>query len=722
MRIPGKNAFGNVIAQPGPIADTSAKGRAAANLGNTIANIGGAIQDQRLEKMRLDADRTQQLARAKDAGALLDHQLQVKRLEQDYTDRLSRGDIRHEDAQAAFDADVQALPAPKPQAQGRLAEENLKNGVRQIIEGAKLNMSARVRAAQDQDMRSQGVAQLDILGKQGSLPGADVEMINKQAEAVLPLLRQGGLTETEATRTIQNFKDANWYNQASQKGMVSRESMTALKQLEHDLTADDGFYIGKLDTEKRNQVLNQVISHRLTLENKQLQHAAKRDTAAARTMNDIDRQITSGVPATPEMWSDWANKVHGTQFEQDYKDRLDDERSVQQMLRLPIDQQLKYVQDKQAALLNGGGTVRDATNLQRLSSAVQQNVKLLQDSPLQFNANRIGTDVQSLDMTELVNGESAGTMAAQIRDRVNTLSAMRKQYGDQVPMKPLLPQEAAMLASALDKSTPNEASQIFGGLYNAVSDDAAYMAAMQQVAPDSPVKAQAGMLAVKDAQLTTNTHWFKPNENISSKKVADTILRGQDLIAPSKTDKATNGAPKLSLYLPEQTSLQYAFQKAVGDAYAMAPQTAEKDFQAVKAYYVGKASETGRIASSNTDIDKNIVQEAVQNVLGNVINYNGNGKVIAPWGMDESTFRDRADLAYQQAVENRGLPNTVANGKSSIGLMNNGGGTYLVTVGKAPLLDPATHQPVIINVAAPIPVKKPLVRGRGVSGSETVME
>lgn len=696
MRIPGKNVFGNVVASPAPLADTSARERANINLGNTIASVGGQIQDQRIDQMRLDAERAQTLARAKDSSAYLDHQLQVKRLEQDFTDGLASGTIKHEEAQKQFDEAVQAIPAPKPTAQGQLAAQNLANGVRQTNEGAKLTMSARVRAAQEQDLRSQGIVQLDALGKQGSLPGADVEQINRQADSTLPLLRASGMSEAEATRTLQNFKDANWYNQATQKAMTSRESLGGLRQLEHDLTAEEGFYVGKLDTDKRNAVLNQVIGHRIQLENRQLVQAGKRDASAVRALNQIDAQIASGVPATGEMWADWTNTIKGTSYESELKDRLDDERQVQGVLRMPMADQTKFVQDKEAALMTGGGSVREATNLARLKSAVQRNVTMLQTQPLQFAAERTGEDVEALDVQSLFTED--GTAAAQLSDRLTTVKALQKQFGNQVQTKVLLPQEVQVLTNALQTSTPTQQSDVFSALYKATGDANAFKGMMQQIAPDAPVKAIAGMLAANQAQMTTATHWFKPDEIKFSGAVSATLLQGESMLNASKEDKATDGKSNAKLYLPEQTSLQNAFQTKVGAAFAGRPEAADVAMQAVKAYYVGRAAQTGRLAANSKDIDSNLVKEAITATLGTVVDFNGNGEVFAPWGMNRADFLNKASAAMVMAGRAQGLGDNQLNAFGNAGLRNKGDNTYYVVQGRN-YVTGKDGRPLVITVA-----------------------
>lgn len=671
-----RRARGIVSDQSGEIA-----GASLAQFGSAIGNIAEKIDEN-----------GQELARAKDANNYLDHQVAVKQLEQTYKEKIAAGEVPYEEAQAKFSEDAAKIPAPTPLSRGPLAAENLNRGIARNIQGATFGVGESVNAARDKDLQSQGVLQLDSLGKLAGLPEANIDSVNKQADLVAPLLRRSGLSEVQVTRTLQDFKDKNWLNQATQRTMQSRQSLPELKQLEHDLTAADGFYAGKLDTDKRNAVLNQVITHRIQLENRLQINADRRDAQGERALAQIDQQIASGVPATAEMWSDWGQTIQGTSSAPQFQERQDDEREVQGVLRQPVEQQIKFVQDKEQSLLSEGGTLREHANLARMKSAVQANVKQMQEAPLLFNASRTGTDVQPLQSLEGPDAQ------AEIDHRMVTLAAMRKQYGANIPIRPLLPQEVDTLKASLDKATPKDQAETFGHLRQSFGDDEAYRGVMQQIAPDAPVKAMAGMLSAKQAQLTTQTHWFKPDEIAHSGDVAATLLQGEALLDPTKGQKSEDGKPKLNLYLPETKTLQADFQDQIGNAFAGRQGAAEVAFQAVKAYYVGRAVQTGRLAANSTDIDSGLVKEAITATLGTVSSFNGQGQVLAPWGMDKSTFADRAHQSFLDESKRRGISLEVANSLAShVGLRNAGDGTYYVTQGRNFLYD-AHHQPIVITV------------------------
>ena len=63
----------------------------------------------------------------------------------------------------------------------------------------------------------------------------------------------------------------------------------------------------------------------------------RRESRAEKVIGEIDRQIASGVPATADMWTAWGDKVKGTAYEGEMKQRLEEEAEVQKVLRLPVD-------------------------------------------------------------------------------------------------------------------------------------------------------------------------------------------------------------------------------------------------------------------------------------------------------------------------------------------------------------------------------------------------
>jgi hypothetical protein len=680
-KIPTGN-FGFDAPQPSAPADTTPIARGLQAVAGGLEDIHQRLAEDKLKQARSDA-----------AQAYLDHELATKTAAQDVADQLQTGQLKPEDARAAYEKVTNAIPKaevalPLPEKQ------NLDRQLQRLTAASAIDVTRAADATQRAIGKANFAAGLDKLAKLGSFPGANIDEINSRAGAFAETGVAAGIPKDLVDKTVQDFKDKNWLNHATQRAMESADNLDALNSLQHDLTAADGYYVGKLDTDKRNAVLRSVLNDKAQIEARLEHHADRREARAQVAMNEIDRQIASGVPATAAMWANWSTEIDGTSQSDAFKQSVKDEQQMQDVLRQPIDAQVKFAQDAEQKLMAGGGNLRQAANLTRMKDTVTHNVQLLQQAPLVFNANRTGEQVQPIDPSALADPNSP-QLASQLRDRAITLDAMRSEYGDAVPMRLLLPQEAQTLGALLQGASAAESGQLFGRLRNAAGSDAAYQSLMQQIAPDAPVKALAGQLAARQNPLVLEHNWIRDDVYTNSTDVANTMLAGESILHPPKATAGQDGTPKLSLYLPSgaSTALQDRFQNVVGSVFAQRPAAAELAFQAVQAYYVGKAAQSGRLAADAKDIDERTVREAVRAVLGNVVDYNGRGEVLAPWGMEALAFEDAAQGALRTA-----LPEATREQLSQVGLLNRTETTYYVTRGRTPMQD-GKGNPLVIDVA-----------------------
>lgn len=688
MRIPMGN-FGFKVPEPVQHTRISGEGidaaaRAAQNLGRTGVQVAAGIMAD--AKQQNDA-----LIRARAGNAVLDREIQIKTLAAGLEEKLFDGSLRHDQAVAAYNTAVQKLERPTVDGMDAVTAENFSKGMKRVESVGLFDIQQAAVKAQRVESKGQADDALDRLGKLAGMPGADIDAVNNRVDALdaIGLVAYG----QNWGKVKQDFRDRNWMNQATQRAMQSRNNLNALRQLERDLTEADGFYANKIDTDKRNVVLRTVIGDRTQLENRLQHDADRREARAERVIGEIDRQIATGVPATADMWKGWTDAVKGTAYESELRQRLKEEAEVQKVLRLPIDQQIEFVQQREAKLMGGGGTVRDQSNLNRMKGAVEANVKQLQEAPLLFNQSRTGMPVQPLDIAALADPNAAGKVAGQMRDRVASITAMQKQYGPQVQMRPLLPQEARFLSTALNQASPRQQVELFGTLRKSFDDDSAYTAAMQQIAPDSPVKALAGILVAKQRKITLESHVFSADDTATSGDVAATLLDGEALLNKTRGQKAEDGKTK-GFPLPPEKDFRDQFSSTAGNVFAGRPQAYEVAMQAVRAYYTGRAAQDGDVSG---EIDGRRMEHAITAVLGEVVNYNGNGEVLAPWGMDKSTFKDKVQDVFRAEIKTRGMPEATLDNLPALGLRNKGDGTYYVIHGRNYLYD-QKGLPVVIDL------------------------
>lgn len=452
------------------------------------------------------------------------------------------------------------------------------------------------------------------------------------------------------------------------------EAQKNLKQFESTMTADDLVRVGGMIEGKVDRLQQKA-------EMAQLRNEAK----AERTLGKINAQISSGIPATDEMWKQWGSQVRGTPAQTEFNELIKQEVDTQKILRLPIDQQIAAINEKTAKLQKDGGTIADATNLNRLSRAVDASAKMMAEAPIDYFQQRLGGDVAPVD----VNSPDLGAV---LTDRVSAIQGMQQKFGSTVAMKPLLPQEAKQISAQLAEMSPEQQSQLFATLHGAMGDDKAYSGAMQQIAPDSPIRALTGLLAGKQRSMVTNTHWFKPDDVVTSGDVAKTMALGESILNKSKTEKGSDGKGA-SFPLPKQADFQLELNNQLGNVFAGQPQSYQLAAQAVKSYYTGAAAENGNVSG---EVDRGLLRQAIKASVGEVVDFNG-GKTLVPWGMPAHTFRDVATDRLVGTMKAQGMSEADISTADALTLRQYKDGIYYVMQGQQ-FKYGADGKPLMVNV------------------------
>lgn len=452
------------------------------------------------------------------------------------------------------------------------------------------------------------------------------------------------------------------------------EAQKNLKQFEGGMTANDLVRVGGMIEGKVDRLQQKA-------EMAQLRNEAR----AERTLGKINAQISSGIPATDEMWKQWGSQVRGTPAQADFNELVKQEVDTQKILRLPIDQQIAAINAKTAKLQAEGGTIADATNLNRLSRAVDASAKMMTESPIDYFQQRLGGDIAPVDL-------NSPDLGAVLTDRVSAIQGMQQKFGSTVAMKPLLPQEAKQISAQLAEMSPEQQSQLFATLHSAMGDDKAYSGAMQQIAPDSPIRALTGLLAGKQRSMVTNTHWFKPDDIVTSGDVAKTMALGESILNKSKTEKGSDGKGA-SFPLPKQADFQLELNKQLGNVFAGQPQSYQLAAQAVKSYYTGAAAEKGNVSG---EVDRGLLRQAIKASVGEVVDFNG-GETLAPWGMPGHTFRDVAAERLVGTMKAQGMSEADISTADALTLRQYKDGIYYVMQGQQ-FKYGADGKPLMVNV------------------------
>lgn len=693
MRIPAPDNFGQ--AQPN-LSRGAADTRGLTAGTEAIGRLAGTAASAAMQQIQQDRQEYLDLNRAKALNSKMEYLNHLSNLESDIQDQVNTGRLDYQQSVKEFEKLAGGYEHPRLDLPPAEAEQY--NGyIRSERERFALRMQGFQKVAQKRDFQNQFYTGLDNISKLAAHPGANIPTLNGMADDFVQDAIEAGMPEAEVRQRVSQFNENNWTRQAEVRLIQNKDNRQQLEKLHDDLIGETGFYLDKIGIDRRNGLLNSVANQLYSLDYKQQRQADKRNSTAAKAINEIERQISTGVPATPSMWKGWADTVKGSQYESDFDQLADDELQVQKVLRLPVDQQLQYIQEQDAQLKTGGGDLREIANQNRLRAAVDRNVKQLQNDPLLFDQARTGNSVVPLDAAMLVDPAASPVVAATMRDRVTTIRALQNRYGSQVKMRPLLPQEAQLITSALKMGGPSEQAGLFSKLRSAFGDDESYVAAMQQIAPDAPVKALAGMIMAKERSMTMERNWFRDDVIASSGNVAATLLIGEAMLNKTTDQKAMDGSGK-QYPIPTQTDFDVEFSAQVGNAFAGRPDAYGVAMQAVRAYYTGRSAQEGDVSGV---VDSKRMRQAVRAVLGNAVDVNGNGEAFAPWGMSESDFEDKAEAAFTAEMKRRGMEK-LSDRFGLFGLRNASGESYYVLQGRNYLLDSSSN-PVVINLAGGAP-------------------
>ena len=342
------------------------------------------------------------------------------------------------------------------------------------------------------------------------------------------------------------------------------------------------------------------------------------------------------------------------------------------------------------SLVNAADAVNTARKTDPMLWAVQSNIA--DNKPLNF--------------------ADTNTLRQQLSNRSGIAATMQNKYG--APLQLLTKAEAQSLSQNFGKMNTNDKLAYLNVIHNAVPDQLAYRSIMQQVSPDSPVTAIAGVLVSKQAQFVTE-YRFQPDTTVSSQNVAAIVLEGEALLNPTKTDKAEGGTGK-TFPMPSETDFVTQFNSEVGDAFANNAEAANIAYQAVKSYYAGQSARKGDLSGS---MEPNRIKSAIKYVLGGVTNVNGNGKTLRPWGMPEETFKDQLKVKFDAAMAANGYQNTQYNKFDVYTVQSYGDSTYLLRIGNQFLLDKA-GKPIILNLAQGQPAQQSMPISRPAATTQNI--
>jgi len=662
--------FGVRGADPAQRSQVNTEGFDAVNVAlNRAAGAGMAIAGEALDEQKRQQRAMKQVEAANAIGQA---QLKTETVKQQIMQDMREGKLSHEQADKAYQEAIQAVEMPKVEGLDPVMQAQFDGQIGQLGQRGRIDLMPHIEQAKIGKFQSDIDGILDAQSKRAGLPGADIEGINAGIDAMEEQGRMAYGDKWEAKK--RDFIEGNYQNHVQQRLLEAGDNLSELRAIEHDLAASDGYYAEKIDAGKRLGLQNNISNNISRIEQHNEMLATKREVRAMNVLQDIERQNASGIPPTPDMIDNWKTIGSGTAAAGNIEAKIEQGQQIQQFLKVPIDQQQATIQQMESNLTTNGGSVQDKTNLDSLRRVFDANKKTLTESPLVYSQERLGAKIEPLDFNAVMQPDDGGKLFSNLRDRMETVTALQQKHGAEVKPTLLLPQEADALKAQVAKMPPDQQRQFFGGLNKASGGGKEYKAIMQQIAPDEPVTAFAGMLASKQESTVIERNFFSPDTKTASKDVSALMLQGNAIIK----DKDAK------FPLPKDADFAAQFDQFAGGAFANAPKAYQTGMQSVKAYYAGRAAQDGDVSGM---VDPKLMRESINAVLGAPVEHNGK-TVLAPWGMDEDTFTSKAEASYQQL----GLSVDFDN----INLVPAGDGRYGITSGRAPILKDG--RPVYIEV------------------------
>lgn len=646
--------------------DPSLQSRGAQQLADTVQRTALNVLDQKQKE-------DQALARVKASNALFERETQLSTINNDLAEQVRLGTVSHDKLEDAYNSAVskleplqfQGLSEPEVERMG-LAQQRLQLQGQDAVR--KLAIGARTEAA-----KGDLATRLDMIGKEAAMPGADIGKLNARLDGEdVDMAGRLAYGEMWAAKK-QEAKDSNWTTQATQRVVQARDGLGSLQQIEHDLTAADGFYAGKLDPEKRNQLLNTVTGRIYQVKEHAQRQAEIREMKAMRLLDQMDKQAATGIPPSVAEQTRWQAGLKGTSFAGEYNTRIKQMGEVQQVLRLPFAEQKAYIQQKRQQLAVHGGSVEEVNNLDRFERALNTNLEQARDQPLEWNAMRTGTQVEPLDFSGIGTPEGQMTLVGQLGGRFDTLNAMRKQVGIEVSRNPFLPQEASMLKTALEQFDDKTKLQILGAIAGAAPSGGDLTGTLKTLAADQPPLLMAGLAQAQQLKAADGT------------EVAPTILRGSRVL----TDKSS--------VMPSDAQMSASFDELVGQSIPAGTQERERAFGVFKSIYAGLAGPAGVVHQKADDpLDENLATKAMDMATGGITNYAGS-KVVKPYGWTDNRFSDAIDSQLQGFAESTKIPLTSLERLPLSPVPGQDGSYYMMNAGR-PQADPQTGNPIVVKL------------------------
>lgn len=460
-----------------------------------------------------------------------------------------------------------------------------------------------------------------------------------------------GMDAAKTAATIQGFKEGVTFQYLDNAVTKAQRDGKALGSLAASLDK-----YPELDPAKRNFLeakIQRNQQHLATMgEVAERRRLSNLNTMATR----LSRYVENGMDIPSAEFDAFEKGSKGTPFEGFTAQIAAEQKAVSELAGLPPTAMIAKVKELEASY-GKTPTLEQAAHLNKVGKFVQNSIKMLNAEPLEYAEQRRGAVVEPLDLGNV------GSWASNLANRSDILIEQNKSTG--APPKGLKKDEAAALSSFLMTAAPEAQRDVLKALSKGFGNMEVFRATVQQIAPDNPVVASAGLLAARNAV------------DSKGRNVADIILQGNSMLrGDTKTDGKPTGGKVMPM--PDESEMRVKFADTVKNAYAGKDNAQSIDFQTARAAYAKLASDAG---DHSGKINFTRWNDAVEIAVGQVGKWNGS-HVVLPHGMDKGQFKDALRAKTAEIVRSGNVDTDVTMSRLWDAPMENAGsGQYFFRVG-----------------------------------------
>jgi hypothetical protein len=597
MRIPGGEQFGQVVARPGPLVQTSAEDMGA-GLGKGLEQAGGAainygmdlINKQNREKALADQEakaNAKEAARVKALTATAEVRNGLRSYQSQLENGLNDGTVDKSELDSKWaegstkmvdDAIAKVDPAHQELVRATLLDD---------MGTGQANVRKLAVARDKKDILTGGLSYIEQMQRFAATGGkeADQAIANVKTfwTATGPM---AGEDPAKASERVQKFAEGVRLNQAT--NLVHTDPAAALKALKNP------DYLPELTPEARTSLVNSADAavlrgqQRVALQSEANMRKLDTEWKAAQSVLD------AGKTFTPEYAASLATKFKGTPYAAALNSMISESPAKAAFVTTPLPAQDATLADLQNKMNQGGATPEMIAKYKKLEAANKATKADIKADPYMAAAERgVITELTPLSM-------DLNALPAQLAKRAESGRVVSQWAGQEVSL--FRPDEADKIGGVLQAMPPKDRAGALAGLSKAMTPGQ-MVALGKQLGSKDDTLAAATMMAANGFKTT------------GGRLVSEIALTGADAMKENRV-KFPSGQDK--------TTLRAEFDKATRGAY-LSEDAQRAAGDAAMAVFAGLLTE-----GQSPDVG-----QAVRLATGGIMDLNGS-KFVKPYGWDDS--------------------------------------------------------------------------------------